>query len=128
MGASTCGAKPLFANVENQRGPTFVDAVGGEMKNSIAKPLIIFPSQQIIALQSHIGHDCPAKNHQMHWQVNHSNVREEKNTSQGIFWGKDVLAAAAIRHVQRASVSVVKINCQEKRALQYGVHGMPIVW
>ena len=45
----------------------------------------------------------------------------KKNTSQGIFWGKDVLAAAAIRHVQRASVSVVKINCQEKRALQYMV-------
>ena len=68
MGALTCGAKPLFANVENQRkrDPTFVDAVGGEMKNSIAKPLIIFPSQQIIALQSHISHDCPAKNNQMH--------------------------------------------------------------
>ena len=39
----------------------------------------------------------------------------------GFFLGKDVLAAAAIRHVQRASVSVVKINCQEKRALQYMV-------
>ena len=35
MGASTCGAKPLFTNVENQRkrDPTFVDAVGGEKFN-----------------------------------------------------------------------------------------------
>ena len=40
-----------------------------------------------IVLQSHISHDCPAKNNQMHWQVNHFNVRVEKKTSQGIFWG-----------------------------------------
>ena len=99
MGALTCGAKPLFANIENQR--------------ILCCNLI---SVMIVRLKTT---KCIDK-----WTI--SMWGWKKRRARGFFEG--ILAAGAIRHVQCASVPVVNINCQDKSSLRYGVRGTPMVW